>query len=132
MSDDNGSNNIIGWGFATTGGYDNYLQKDAPNSLTGIKNTPRNSNITGFNNGIVTPVSNQVFLYSIGYYNLTVSNQTVSKQFTKTTFKFEGAILSNGETQFTITETMALEDGVVITAGKGVTFVTVNPLPIRT
>jgi hypothetical protein len=116
VSDDNGSNNIIGWGFATTGGYDNYLQKDAPNSLTGIKNTPRNSNITGFNNGIVTPVS----------------NQTVSKQFTKTTFKFEGAILSNGETQFTITETMALEDGVVITAGKGVTFVTVNPLPIRT
>ena len=115
VSDDNGSNNIIGWGFATTGGYDNYLQKDAPNSLTGIKNTPRNSNITGFNNGIVTPVS----------------NQTVSKQFTKTTFKFEGAILSNGETQFTITETMALEDGVVITAGKGVTFVTVNPLPIR-
>ena len=34
-------------------------------------------------------------------------------------------------TQFTISESYVFQDGIVLTAGKGVTYVTVNPLPIR-
>ncbi|MCI2412870.1 hypothetical protein [Cuniculiplasma divulgatum] len=125
-----GSKNTIGWGFTTTGGYDNYLQKDASNSLTGLRNTPRTSNITGFNNGALTPVSNQVFVYSIGYYNLTVSREIVTYK-VKGDFHIVGSLNSKGVTQFTISETQVLQDGIILTAGKGVTYVTVNPLPIR-
>ena len=127
---DGGSKNTIGWGFTTTGGYDNYLQKDASNSLTGLRNTPRTSNITGFNNGALTSVSNQVFVYSIGYYNLTISREIVSYNVSGD-FHIVGSLNSKGVTQFTISETQVLQDGIILTAGKGVTYVTVNPLPIR-
>ena len=55
------------------------------------------------------------------YYNYTI-NAAV---------KFSGSISSGGTTQFVISETYSLQDGIIITAGKGVTYVTVNPLPIE-
>ncbi len=122
----------VGWGFAMTGGYSNYLQRVESDSMTSALNISKNSVLTsyGSNSPNTCDVSNQSFIFGVGYYNVTVSREIVPYQVTGD-FHIVGSLNSKGVTQFTITETQVLQDGIVLTAGKGVTYVTVNPLPIR-
>ena len=122
----------IGWGFATMGGYDNYLDKVTSDYLSGNINSNLSSTVTPYNANSprTLTVTNQSYMYQIGYYNVKVSNETVVYP-VNGTFHIHGSINSEGATQFTLSETMVLQNGIVLTAGKGVTYVTVNPLPIR-
>jgi hypothetical protein len=100
--------------------------------MTSALNISKNSVLTsyGSNSPNTCDVSNQSFIFGVGYYNVTVSREIVPYQVTGD-FHIVGSLNSKGITQFTITETQVLQDGIVLTAGKGVTYVTVNPLPIR-
>jgi hypothetical protein len=126
------SNSEIGWGFATSGGFDTYMRSQESNQLSIEKNVNKNSYLTAYYGGPDTQVSvsNQVFIFEIGYFNVTTAyhyyNYTINAA-----VKFSGSISSGGTTQFVISETYSLQDGIIITAGKGVTYVTVNPLPIE-
>ena len=122
----------IGWGFATMGGYDNYLQRVTSDSLSGDISSVRASTVTQYNANSPTTctVTNESYMYQIGYYNVTVSSEVVPYPI-KDQINIIGSINSKGQTQFTLTETEVLQDGIVLSAGKGVTYVTVNPLPIR-
>ena len=124
------SNNVIDWGFSTSGGFDNYLVTDASNLLTSQLNENKTSNITSFSSGLVTPVSNQVFMFQVGYYNLSVSNFRQTRNITLN-YLASGEILSNGFTQFTYQAAFAIQDGASLEASGGVTYATVNPLPIQ-
>lgn len=127
------SSGAIGWGFATMGGYDNYLQRVTSDSLTSSLGTGTQSCITPYNsNSPPTPmgVTNQTYMYSIGYYNVTVSREVVP-YLINVTSQIQGSLNSEGQTQFTLTRTGVLQDGIVLSAGKGVTYVTINPLPVR-
>jgi hypothetical protein len=125
-----GSNNVIDWGFSTSGGFDNYLVTDASNLLTSQLNENKTSNITTFSSGLITPVTNQVFMFQVGYYNLSVSNFRQTRNITLN-YKASGEILSNGFTQFTYQAVFAIQDGASLEASGGVTYATVNPLPIE-
>ncbi|EQB68638.1 MAG: hypothetical protein AMDU5_GPLC00010G0178 [Thermoplasmatales archaeon Gpl] len=122
----------VGWGFAMTGGYSNYLQRVESDSMTSALNISKNSVLTsyGSNSPKTYDVSNQSFIFGVGYYNVTVSREIVSYNVSGD-FHIVGSLNSKGVTQFTISETQVLQDGIILTAGKGVTYVTVNPLPIR-
>jgi hypothetical protein len=122
----------IGWGFSMTGGYNNYLQRVEADMMTSALNVTKESVLTSYGADSPSPfdVTNQSFIFGIGYYNVTVSREIVPYQVTGD-FHIHGSINSKGVTQFTISETQVLQDGIVLTAGKGVTYVTVNPLPIR-
>ncbi|MCL6015357.1 MAG: hypothetical protein M1323_07015, partial [Candidatus Thermoplasmatota archaeon] len=122
----------IGWGFSMMGGYSNYLQRVESDSMTSALNDSRGSVLTSYdaNSPNTCDVTNQSFIFGIGYYNVTVSREIVPYKVTGD-FHIHGSINSEGVTQFTISETQVLQDGIVLTAGKGVTYVTVNPLPIR-
>ena len=122
----------IGWGFSMTGGYNNYLQRVETDSMTSALNISKSSVLTSYdaNSPNTCDATNQSFIFGIGYYNVTVSREVVPYQVTGD-FHIQGSINSKGVTQFTISETQVLQDGIVLTAGKGVTYVTVNPLPIR-
>ncbi|MHB1440687.1 MAG: hypothetical protein ACYCSO_06625 [Cuniculiplasma sp.] len=122
----------IGWGFSLTGGYNNYLQRVESDTMTSELNISKNSVITPYdsNSMNVCDVTNQSFIFGIGYYDLLVSHFIIPYHITKN-FVIQGSINSKGITQFTISETYVLQDGIILTAGKGVTYVTVNPLPIR-
>lgn len=122
----------IGWGFATMGGYDNYLARVTSDSLSGNIGSGHSSVVTQYNSNSpnTCSVTNQSYMYQIGYYNVTVSRQVVPYSINGT-FHIVGSINSKGATQFTLSETQVLQNGIVLTAGKGVTYVTVNPLPIR-
>ena len=124
------SRNIIGWGFSTTGGYDNYLKEDASNALDQSLNIAKYSSITAYSNGLLTEASNQVFLFSLGYFNISESNLLLTKNITFN-HSANGEILSNGFTQFTYQAIYAIQDGASLEASAGVTFATVNPLPIQ-
>ena len=130
VSGEGGSNNVIDWGFSTSGGFDNYLVTDASNLLTSQLNENKTSNITSFSSGLVTPVTNQVFMFQVGYYNLSVSNFRQTRNITLN-YKASGEILSNGFTQFTYQAVFAIQDGASLEASGGVTYATVNPLPIQ-
>ncbi len=129
VSDVGGSNNAIGLGFTTTGGYSNYLQKVCTNFLSGSLNDIRNVILTPYYGGSPIEITNTSLVFQAGFYNVTTSfvknNITIER-----TFKIIGSIEATGNTQFSIQETYALQDGIIITAGRGVTYVTVNPLPI--
>ncbi len=122
----------IGWGFATMGGYDSYLERVMSNSLSGDIGTVRGSTVTQYNSNSpnTCTVTNQTFMYQIGCYNVSSSSKILHYTICPS-IKIYGSINSKGQTQFTLTETEVLQDGIVLTAGKGVTYVTVNPLPIR-
>ena len=132
VQDYGGDRNEIGWGFTTSGGFDSYMKSQESNQLIVEKNVWKQSSITAYYGGLGTQftASNQVFVFEIGYFNVTTAyhyyNYTVTGN-----VKFSGAISSGGTTQFVISETYSLQDGILVTAGKGVTFVTVNPLPIE-
>lgn len=130
VSSIDGSNNIIGWGFSTSGGFDNYLETDSSNQLFTDTNVTKASTITNYNTGASIQASNQVFMLSVGYYNLT---ETSTLLHTNLTFikSVSGEILSNGFTQFTYQAVFAIQDGSSLEASKGVTYATVNPLPIQ-
>ncbi|MCL4356904.1 MAG: hypothetical protein M1460_03450, partial [Candidatus Thermoplasmatota archaeon] len=129
VSDVGGSNNAIGLGFTTTGGYSNYLQRVCTNFLSGSLNDIRDVTLTPYYGGSPIIISNTSLVFQTGFYNVTTSfvinNITIDR-----TFKIIGSIEATGNTQFSIQETYALQDGIIITAGRGVTYVTVNPLPI--
>ena len=129
VSDVGGQNNAIGLGFTTTGGFSNYFQKVCTNYLSGRINDFKNVTLTPYYGGSPVLVTNTSLVYQIGFYNVTTSfvknNITIER-----TFKIIGSIEATGNTQFSIQETYALQDGIIITAGRGVTYVTVNPLPI--
>lgn len=129
ISDVGGSNNAIGVGFTTTGGYSNYFQRVCTNFLSGSLNDIRNVTLTPYYGGSPIKISNTSLVFQAGFYNVTtsfkISNITIDR-----TFKIIGSIEASGNTQFSIQETYALQDGIIITAGRGVTYVTVNPLPI--
>jgi hypothetical protein len=126
------SNSEIGWGFTTSGGFDNYMRSQESDQLSIEKNINKNSYLTAYYGGPDTQVSasNQVFIFEIGYFNVTTAYHYYDLNITKTV-RFSGSISSGGTTQFVISETYSLQDGIIITAGKGVTYVTVNPLPIE-
>ena len=126
---DNGSSNVLDWGFSTSGGYDNYLLMDASNLLTSQLNEKKSSNITKFSDGKVTPVTNQVFMFQVGYYNLSVSSFNLTRNISLD-YTASGEILSNGFTQFTYQAIFAIQDGASLEASSGVTYSTVNPLPV--
>ncbi|MGP6207974.1 hypothetical protein ACNF42_08115 [Cuniculiplasma sp. SKW3] len=132
VQDYGGDRNEIGWGFTTSGGFDNYMKSQESNQLIIEKNVNKKSYLTAYYGGLGSQVSvsNQVFVFEIGYYNVTTAyhyyNYTINS-----TLEFKGSISSGGTTQFVISETYSLQDGIIITAGKGVTYVTVNPLPIE-
>lgn len=132
VQDYGGDNSEIGWGFSTTGGFDNYLKSQQSNLLTVEDNVVKNSILTAYygGSGNLYKASSQVFIFEVGYFNITTAfhyyNYTLNA-----TYKFKGSISSAGTTQFVISETYSLQDGILITAGKGVTYVTVNPLPIN-
>ncbi|MFG1555824.1 MAG: hypothetical protein AAE985_05105 [Thermoplasmataceae archaeon] len=130
VSGEGGSNNIIDWGFSTSGGFDNYLVTDASNLLTSQLNENKTSNITTFSSGLITPVTNQVFMFQVGYYNLSVSNFRQTRNITLN-YNASGEILSSGFTQFTYQAVFAIQDGASLEASGGVTYATVNPLPIQ-
>ncbi|MGP6294387.1 hypothetical protein [Caldiplasma sukawensis] len=125
-------NGDIGWGFTTTGGYDNYFQTQQSDLLTQFYNISTSSYITNY--GSTTPqvisASHQSFIFQIGKcyvpQGLNIFNTTISGH-----IYVKGSINSLGITQFTISEKYILQDGIVITAGKGVTYLTINPLPFR-
>ena len=125
-----GSNNTIGWGFSTSGGFDNYLEIDSSNLLFTDTNISKSSNITDYNLLDSFNASNQVFMFTAGFYNFTESSTLLHENltFTKTV---SGEILSNGFTQFTYQAVFAIQDGSSLEASKGVTYATVNPLPIQ-
>lgn len=129
VTDVGGSNNAIGLGFTTTGGYSNYFQRVCTNFLSSSINDIRNVTLTPFYGGNPIPVFNSSLVYQVGFYNVTTSEVKHNLIFEKN-FKIIGSIEATGNTQFSIQETYALQDGIIITAGKGVTYVTVNPLPI--
>ena len=122
----------IGWGFATMGGYDNYLDRVTSDYLSGNINSNTSSTVTPYNANSpnVVGVTNQSYMYQIGYYNVKISNENVTYKVNGITHIY-GSINSEGATQFTLSETEVLQNGIVLTAGKGVTYITVNPLPIR-
>ncbi len=122
----------IGWGFATMGGYNNYLQRVTSDTLSSQLNSNTTSVVTPYNANAPTTcdVSNQTYMYSIGYYNVTVSSEVVSYPI-HVKMSVVGSLNSKGQTQFTLTKTEVLQDGIVLSAGSGVTYVTVNPLPVR-
>ncbi len=130
VSGEGGSNNVIDWGFSTSGGFDNYLVTDASNLLTSQLNENKTSNVTSFSSGLITPVTNQVFMFQVGYYNLSVSNFRQTRNITLN-YIASGEILSNGFTQFTYQAVFAIQDGASLEASSGVTYATVNPLPIQ-
>lgn len=125
-------NGDIGWGFTTTGGYDNYFQTQQSDLLTQFDNISTTSYITnyGSNTPQVISASHQSFIFQIGKcyvpQGLNIFNTTISGH-----IHVKGSINSLGITQFTISEKYILQDGIVITAGKGVTYLTINPLPFR-
>ena len=123
------SNNVLDWGFSTSGGFDNYLVTDASNLLTSQLNENKSSNITSFSNGLVSPVTNQVFMFQVGYYNLSVSSFNLTRNISLD-YTASGEILSNGFTQFTYQAIFAIQDGASLEASSGVTYSTVNPLPV--
>ena len=125
-----GSNNVIGWGFSTSGGFDNYLETDSSNQLFTDTNVTKASDITDYNTGSDIQASNQVFMLSVGFYNFTESSTLLHKNLTVTR-AVSGEILSNGFTQFTYQAVFAIQDGSSLEASKGVTYATVNPLPIQ-
>jgi hypothetical protein len=129
VSDVGGSNNAIGLGFTTTGGYSNYLQRVCTNFMSGSINDIKNVTVTPYYGGSPIKISNTSLVFQTGFYNVTtsfvVNNITIQNN-----FKIIGSVEATGNTQFSIQETYALQDGIIITAGKGVTYVTVNPLPI--
>ncbi len=129
VSDVNGSNNAIGLGFITTGGYSNYLQRICTDFMSGGINDIRNVTLTPYYGGSPITISNASIVFQIGFYNVTTSFVIAHKDIIEH-FKIIGSVEATGNTQFSIQETYALQDGIIITAGKGVTFVTVNPLPI--
>lgn len=126
------SSGAIGWGFATMGGYDNYLQRVTSDTLTGSNGTGTESWITPYNanSPTIISVTNQTYMYAIGYYNVTVSRVVVPYPI-EFTYHVQGSLNSEGQTQFTLTRTEVLQDGIVLSAGKGLTYVTLNPLPVR-
>ena len=128
VSSIDGSNNIIGWGFSTSGGFDNYLETDSSNQLFNDTNVTKASTITNYNTGASIQASNQVFMLSVGYYF--TSSTLLHKNLTFTR-SVSGEILSNGFTQFTYQAVFAIQDGSSLEASKGVTYATVNPLPIQ-
>ncbi|MHB1492771.1 MAG: hypothetical protein ACYCR7_05215 [Thermoplasmataceae archaeon] len=123
------SNNVLDWGFSTSGGFDNYLVVDASNLLTSQLNENKSSNITSFSSGLVSPVTNQVFMFQVGYYNLSVSSFNLTRNISLD-YTASGEILSNGFTQFTYQAIYAIQDGASLEASSGVTYSTVNPLPV--
>jgi hypothetical protein len=122
----------IGWGFATMGGYSNYLQQITTDSMDSEVNISTNSVVTPYNANSPgsLSVTNQSYMFTIGYYNVTVSSTVVPFPISGRV-EVVGSINSEGLTQFTLQETEVMQDGIIITAGTGVTYVTVNPLPIR-
>ena len=129
ISDVGGSNNAIGVGFTTTGGYSNYFDRVCTNFLSDSSNELRNVTLTPYYGGSPIKITNSSLIFQIGFYNVTTSfvinNITIYRS-----FKIIGSIEATGNTQFSIQETYVLQDGIIITAGRGVTYVTVNPLPI--
>ena len=69
-------------------------------------------------------------MFQVGYYNLSVSNFRQTRNITLN-YLASGEILSNGFTQFTYQAAFAIQDGASLEASGGVTYATVNPLPIQ-
>ena len=129
ISDVGGNANTIGLGFTTTGGYSNYYQRVSTNYLNGNLNIQKNITLTPYYGGSPIKITNTSLLFQIGFFNVTTSF-VINNISLVNTFNIAGSIQATGNTQFAIQETYALQDGIIITAGKGVTYVTVNPLPI--
>ena len=93
--------------------------------MSGSLNDIRDVTLTPYYGGSPIIISNTSLVFQTGFYNVTTSfvinNITIDR-----TFKIIGSIEATGNTQFSIQETYALQDGIIITAGRGVTYVTVN------
>ena len=86
-----------------TGGYSNYLQRVESDSMTSALNISQNSVLPsyGSNSPNTYDVSNQSFIFGVGYYNVTVSREIVSYTVSGD-FHLVGSLNSKGVTQFTI------------------------------
>jgi hypothetical protein len=122
----------IGWGFAPTGGYDNYIQSVLPDKLYTSINNSIQSTITPYyaSSPVFCTVYNQSYIYSIGYCNLSNTHNNESLNISNSEL-VRGSINSVGQTSFTLNENYAFQDGVIIIAGKGLSYATVANLPIN-
>ena len=95
ISDVGGSNNAIGVGFTTTGGYSNYFQRVCTNFLSGSLNDIRNVTLTPYYGGSPFKISNSSLVFQAGFYNVTTSfvinNITIYRS-----FKIIGSIEATG------------------------------------
>ncbi len=122
----------IGWGFTTMGGYDSYLQAVCNDNLMKNVNNSRSSIVTPYDVGSpsIFSASNQSFIYSVGYSVKSIAGKSEYSILSNSCVVM-GSINSYGQTSFVSNELFALQDGISIQCGKGISYVPTNPLPIR-
>ena len=109
--------NDYGWGFTTSGGFDNYIQEVSQQMDLKSINSSYDSIITPYyaSQPCLLKAMNQTFIYSIRYEN----NQVISDQCQKVlnrNMSESGALISSGSTQFTHSSKFLLGDGLFLTS----------------
>ncbi len=120
-----------GWGFTTSGGFDNYIQEISKNLVMKSVNSSYDSIITPYyaSQPCLLKAMNQTFIYSIKYVN----NQIISHQcqsILSRNIDEYGAIISSGSNQFTHDSRFVLGDGMFFSSGSKRGEMAVGKLPL--